>query len=89
MTDYVSHQVRVRVPATSANLGPAFDSAGLCLALYDDLVAQVTPAYLLTNALGAIDVAFDTYEQQHPDDTARRANWRRARSQLVERARRR
>lgn len=47
-------------------------------------VPQVTPAYLLTNALGAIDVAFDTYEQQHPEDLDRRANWRRARSQLVD-----
>lgn len=46
--------------------------------------AQVTPAYLLTNALGAIDTAFDTYEQQHPEDKDRRANWRRARSQLVD-----
>ncbi len=45
---------------------------------------QVTPAYLLTNALGAIDSAFDTYEQQHPDDKDRRSNWRRARSQLVD-----
>jgi hypothetical protein len=46
---------------------------------------QVTPAYLLTNALGAIDVAFDTFEQQHPEDKGeRRANWRRARSQLVD-----
>jgi hypothetical protein len=45
---------------------------------------QITPAYLLTSALSAIDSAFDTYEQQHPDDKARRANWRRARSQLVD-----
>ncbi|WP_238331958.1 homoserine kinase [Kribbella jejuensis] len=34
-------QVRVRVPATSANLGPGFDAFGLALSLYDDLV--VTP----------------------------------------------
>ncbi len=34
--------VRVRVPATSANLGPGFDSLGLALALYDDVVAQVS-----------------------------------------------
>lgn len=34
--------VRVVVPATSANLGPAFDSAGLALAVYDDLVAMAT-----------------------------------------------
>jgi len=34
--------VRVIVPATSANLGPAFDSAGLALAVYDELIAMVT-----------------------------------------------
>jgi hypothetical protein len=34
--------VRVLVPATSANLGPAFDSAGLALELVDELVAMVT-----------------------------------------------
>lgn len=34
--------VRVVVPATSANLGPAFDSAGLALSVYDDLVAMVS-----------------------------------------------
>ena len=39
------------MPATSANLGPAFDSAGLALALHDDVVARVADAGL------AIDVA--------------------------------
>ncbi|RQW83470.1 homoserine kinase, partial [Micromonospora globispora] len=34
--------VRVRVPATSANLGPGFDSLGLALGLYDDVAAEVT-----------------------------------------------
>ena len=34
--------VRVRVPASSANLGPGFDSFGLALGLYDSVVAQVT-----------------------------------------------
>ncbi len=34
--------VRVQVPATSANLGPGFDSAGLALELVDELVAMVT-----------------------------------------------
>ncbi|NMO56042.1 homoserine kinase [Actinoplanes sp. TBRC 11911] len=34
--------VSVRTPATSANLGPGFDAAGLALALYDDLTARVT-----------------------------------------------
>jgi homoserine kinase len=30
-------EVRVRVPASSANLGPGFDSLGLALSLYDDI----------------------------------------------------
>jgi homoserine kinase len=34
--------VRVLVPATSANLGPAFDSAGLALELVDELVGMVS-----------------------------------------------
>lgn len=33
--------VRVRVPATSANLGPGFDACGLALGLYDDVVVRV------------------------------------------------
>ena len=47
-------------------------------------VAQVTPAYLMANALLGIDLAFDKYEEQNPNDKERRANWRRARSQLVD-----
>ncbi|QTE28762.1 homoserine kinase [Pengzhenrongella sicca] len=42
--------VRVRVPATSANLGPGFDSLGLALGLYDDLDVR---------ALGSADVVVD------------------------------
>lgn len=34
--------VRVRTPATSANLGPGFDSLGLALALYDDVTVEIT-----------------------------------------------
>src|ERR1700759_3191836 len=33
--------VRVRVPATSANLGPGFDALGLALSLYDDVDVDV------------------------------------------------
>ncbi|MBX3190234.1 MAG: hypothetical protein KF819_24760 [Labilithrix sp.] len=47
-------------------------------------VAQTTPAYLMANALHAIDEAFEQYEAQNPEDKDRRANWRRARSQLVD-----
>ena len=33
--------LRVRVPASSANLGPGFDTFGLALALYDEVVVRV------------------------------------------------
>jgi len=39
---FVSEPVSVRTPATSANLGPGFDTLGLALALHDDLSARVT-----------------------------------------------
>src|SRR6201991_3369425 len=41
---FVTEPVSVRTPATSANLGPGFDAAGLALTLYDDLTARVTGA---------------------------------------------
>ena len=33
-------KVHVRVPASSANLGPGFDSLGLALALYNEVTAE-------------------------------------------------
>lgn len=36
-----AHGVRVRVPATSANLGPGFDSLGLALGLHDHVELRV------------------------------------------------
>lgn len=33
--------LRVRVPATSANLGPGYDTFGLALSLYDEIVVRV------------------------------------------------
>lgn len=41
---FVPGEVRVRAPATSANLGPGYDALGLALALHDDVSARVTPA---------------------------------------------
>jgi homoserine kinase len=38
--------VRVRVPATSANLGPGYDAFGLALSWYDDVAARVCGAGL-------------------------------------------
>ena len=52
--------VRVRVPATSANLGPGFDALGLALGLYDDVVVRVTDEPGLTvdvAGMGAATVA--------------------------------
>lgn len=36
----MTSRVRVRVPATSANLGPGFDALGLALELWDDIEAE-------------------------------------------------
>jgi homoserine kinase len=36
-------RVHVKVPATSANLGPGFDTLGLALARYDELDVEVVP----------------------------------------------
>ncbi|MCW2666606.1 MAG: homoserine kinase [Frankiales bacterium] len=47
-----SSPVRVRVPATSANLGPGFDTAGLALTLYDEVVVQVTGGGLHVDVQG-------------------------------------
>jgi homoserine kinase len=44
--------VRVRVPATSANLGPGFDSFGLALRLYDDVVVRVAESGLTVDVAG-------------------------------------
>jgi homoserine kinase len=44
--------VRVRVPATSANLGPAFDCAGLALACHDVLEFAVRPGGLAVEVCG-------------------------------------
>jgi homoserine kinase len=43
---------RVRVPATSANLGPGFDSFGLALQLYDDVVVRIAEAGLVVDVAG-------------------------------------
>jgi homoserine kinase len=45
--------ITVRVPATSANLGPGFDSFGLALGLYDVVTAQIRPEGLAIEVSGA------------------------------------
>ncbi|MFB7663002.1 homoserine kinase [Kitasatospora sp. NPDC056138] len=44
--------VRVRVPASSANLGPGFDAFGLALGLYDDVVVRVAESGLAVDIAG-------------------------------------
>ncbi len=53
MTRLVDGPVRVSVPATSANLGPGFDSLGLALSLHDELVGEVTGSGLEVVVRGA------------------------------------
>lgn len=43
---------RVRVPATSANLGPGFDSAGLALSLYDEVIVRIADSGLSVDVAG-------------------------------------
>lgn len=50
---FVEGIVRVDVPATSANLGPGFDSLGLALELRDELEAEVLDSGLVVEVDGA------------------------------------
>lgn len=57
----VGRRVEVRVPATSANLGPGFDTLGLALALYDELIVTATAGGLdvRVSGVGEGEVATD------------------------------
>lgn len=61
MVTFVDGPVLVTVPATSANLGPGFDSLGLALALRDEVTARVTgePLVVRVSGEGAADVPLD------------------------------
>lgn len=61
MVTFVDGPVHVSVPATSANLGPGFDSLGLALDLRDELEAEVIGSGLVVevSGAGADDVARD------------------------------
>jgi homoserine kinase len=66
--------VTVRTPATSANLGPGFDSFGLALGLYDEVTARVSDGGLsvTVDGEGAGTVAVD---ESHLVVTAMRATF--------------
>ena len=53
MTNLVGRKVSVKVPATSANLGPGFDTLGMALSYYDELeVEAVAGAGAFVEVLG-------------------------------------
>jgi homoserine kinase len=54
--------VTVQVPATSANLGPGFDSLGLALSLHDTVQARVLPSGLEVSVTGVGAAAADLAE---------------------------
>jgi homoserine kinase len=51
--DWLRQPVTVRVPATSANLGPGFDALGLALTLHDVVEARVIPDGISIRVSGA------------------------------------
>jgi homoserine kinase len=55
--------VTVAVPATSANLGPGFDSFGLALGLHDVVVAEIAPGGLTVKVSGEGAAAASAGEQ--------------------------
>lgn len=60
--EIAGRSVAVRVPATSANLGPGFDTLGLALSAYDELVVTALPEpglEIIVTGEGAGEVATD------------------------------
>jgi homoserine kinase len=56
--DWAEGKVRVRVPATSANLGPGFDALGLALTLHDEVDAWISESGLSIEISGeGVDLA--------------------------------
>lgn len=60
--------------------------AGVATSLRNDGTTnpQTTPVYLMTESLGKIDQAFANYQPKGPGDDKRQAQWKSARSQLVD-----
>jgi homoserine kinase len=52
MPRFLDRPVTVRVPATSANLGPGFDTFGLALAMYDEVTVRVGEHGLRVDVVG-------------------------------------
>ncbi|MEY4018863.1 MAG: hypothetical protein RLZZ590_163, partial [Actinomycetota bacterium] len=62
MTSLIGRKVTVKVPATSANLGPGFDTLGMALSYYDELQVEIvegTGAFVEVHGEGEGEVPTD------------------------------
>lgn len=82
----LSEAVRALVdPARAAKLGVVTRTGSAQVARNDGTMnPQVTPIYLLIDALKGIDSAFANYQAANGGDTSKHQGWRAARSQLVD-----
>lgn len=62
---WAERAVRVRVPATSANLGPGFDALGLALTLYDEVDVRVVRSGLHIDVSGEGAASVADAEEAH------------------------
>jgi homoserine kinase len=58
-SDLVGHRAQVSVPATSANLGPGYDSLGLALDLRDVVTAEIVAGALEISVVGEGETTVD------------------------------
>ncbi|MGO2113178.1 MAG: homoserine kinase [Pseudoclavibacter sp.] len=58
-------RVHVRVPATSANLGPGFDTLGLALAIYDEVEVEAAPAGVLEVSVEGVGEGVVPLDESH------------------------
>jgi hypothetical protein len=82
----LANATRALVDPKQAKTAGLTDRTGAVTSLRNDGTTnpQVTPLYLVMQTLNQIDKAFATYAQANPNDTGRQAQWRKARSQLVD-----
>lgn len=65
VTSWTDAPVRVQVPATSANLGPGYDTLGLALERHDSVLARVVPSGLSVSVVGEAASAVADAGEKH------------------------
>ena len=75
MAPWLAGPVTVQVPATSANLGPGFDSLGLALSLHDTVQARVLPSGIEVAVTGIGAAAAELGEGHLVIRAMRAATW--------------